>query len=199
MPLGAYKGLTASYFIGYGLTGAIGVYTDNSGPGIYFRAGVGLGLQGSAGSEAGGSIGSMAGGALEGEVQGITRSISASVSLSGATASTGLRTPQRDSDRWAPCCDIHKHLECRKPMPVATKICGGLILVGYLVFGMLGIFLEYVLAEHTRGLPNPVDENAILTQRGRRLFRWDRLWRRSRTPVWLAIPVLGWFLCGRCA
>jgi len=84
-------------------------------------------------------------------------------------------------------------------MQVANKICGSLILGAYIVFGLIGIALESALTKHTRGIENPIQEDSISTQNGKRLFRWDALWRRSRVPVWLAIPILIWLLCGRCA
>lgn len=98
-PVGVYRGVTGSVFVAYGLTGAIGVYTDNTGPGIYIRVGVGVGLQASAGPERGIVRGSISGPAVEFEGVGLTRSISGAVSLTGATlfrakaGSIGLRTP----------------------------------------------------------------------------------------------------------
>lgn len=80
-------------------------------------------------------------------------------------------------------------------MPTIDFMCGPIILVAYLVFGIVGILLEYALRKHVEGIPHPVTEEAIGSELGRRLFRLDRVWRRSRTPVWLGLPLLGWLLC----
>gem|GEM_PF-6734063 len=99
LPVGGYYGTRVSYFIGWGLTSAVGVYSDNTGPGIYLRGGVGVGLQGSAGSEHGIVLGNISGPALEGEFTGLTRTVSGALSLSGGTlfrakiGSTGSSTP----------------------------------------------------------------------------------------------------------
>ena len=89
-------------------------------------------------------------------------------------------------------------MECCELMPLASKICGALILAGYVIFGVLGIALERALSKHTQGIESPVQEDVIATESGRRLFRWDKLWRQSRILVWLVIPVLIWLLCGKC-
>jgi RHS repeat-associated protein len=85
-PAGAYRGVGASYFLLYGVTGGAGVYSDASGPGVYVRVGVGGGVEGSAGWETGVVFGEMSGLGLEFEGVGLSRSASGAVGLSGISA-----------------------------------------------------------------------------------------------------------------
>ena len=88
-----YIGLTASYFLGYGFTGGVGLVSDNTGPGLYIRIGWGLGFEGTGGREMGVVGGSVSGIAGEGEVVTSTRSISASGGSGGVTLGGGTRVP----------------------------------------------------------------------------------------------------------
>jgi|GEM_PF-6854031 len=73
--------------------------------------------------------------------------------------------------------------------------CGAIILLAYIAFGLVGIRLEFLLHTHIQGIPNPVTLDAIQTERGRRLFRLDSLWRKCRIPVWIGLIVIGAVLC----
>jgi RHS repeat-associated protein len=92
-PAGGYGGVTASYFLFYGLTAGIGLYSDDEGPGIYLRGGWGIGLEGTGGSEKGAVFGSLPGVAVEGEIVGETRAGSVSIGSTGATVGGGKRAP----------------------------------------------------------------------------------------------------------
>lgn len=84
--MGGYYGVSGSLFAGYGVTAAAGVYWDNSGPGLYLRGGAGVGFQMTGGTEMGLIAASISGAAVEAEVVGMTRSVSGSMGLTGATA-----------------------------------------------------------------------------------------------------------------
>lgn len=62
-------------------------------------------------------------------------------------------------------------------------------------YGVAGLAIQRALRLRIAGLANPVRENDIPSARGRQLYRWDRLWRKAWTPVWLVLILLGWFLC----
>jgi hypothetical protein len=68
------------------------------------------------------------------------------------------------------------------------------IIISYLAFILAGVALKGALAQYTQDVPRPLTEDAIPTSRGKQLFRWDRLWRRSDTPVLIAVIVLFWLL-----
>jgi RHS repeat-associated protein len=91
VPAGAYAGVSLSYFIGYGFTGAAGIVWDAGGPGIYVRAGWGVGLQGSAGIERGVVVGGMSGLGVEAEGAGAWHGASGSVGANGVSGSVGPR------------------------------------------------------------------------------------------------------------
>lgn len=82
-------------------------------------------------------------------------------------------------------------------MQVVNYRCGSVILLTYVAFGVVGILLKLSLKKHIAGLEQPLREEAIPTAAGKRLFRWDRLWRRSQTAVWLGLGLLLVLLCGR--
>jgi hypothetical protein len=94
---GIYRGVSASYFVGYGLTFGAGLYLDANGPGIYVRAGIGSGIQGSVGSDFGFFAGPISGAAIEIEGVGLAHSASGSIGFGGASGfysksgSTGSR------------------------------------------------------------------------------------------------------------
>ena len=76
-----------------------------------------------------------------------------------------------------------------------NEVCGSLVLVSYLSYGVLGIVLERRLNQHTVGLIRPLSEAEIESPDGWRLFRINRLWHRLRIPVWLALTIALVSLC----
>ena len=69
--------------------------------------------------------------------------------------------------------------------------------LSYFIFVLAGIGLRLKVQKLTMELPHPVPDDATsrLTERGRRLVRWDRRWERSRIPLMVALGLLYWALC----
>lgn len=73
--------------------------------------------------------------------------------------------------------------------------CAVLLVLSYVIFGVLGMVLEWRLTRATGGLPAPVTEDRVTTDEARRLFRLHALWAKSRIPVWIGLIVLGAVIC----
>jgi hypothetical protein len=82
-------------------------------------------------------------------------------------------------------------------MWTVNHLCAVLVVIGYILFGILGILLEWKLRPHINGLTYPLNEAAISSQDGKRLFRYDKLWRKARIPVWIGSIAVAWLLCSR--
>lgn len=80
-------------------------------------------------------------------------------------------------------------------MQPVNPLCFSLFVGLFSAHAIYGMVIGWKLRKHTAGLSNPIVEASIPSPYGRKLFRRDRIWRRTVIPVWLGVIVLARFLC----
>ena len=75
-------------------------------------------------------------------------------------------------------------------MQVVDTRCVILIVVSYLAYGIIGVAVEYAAVRQSHQSPDRANN-----RRKVQLERLDRVWKRSRIPVWLGLIVAAWFFC----
>jgi hypothetical protein len=80
-------------------------------------------------------------------------------------------------------------------MSLIDNPCAWIFGGGYLAFIICGVILKIALGQYTHEVNPPLTEDAIPTAKGKRLFQWDRAWRKLDVPMLIGVVLLYWLLC----
>ena len=83
-------------------------------------------------------------------------------------------------------------------LPRSVLLCGQVVLVAYLAYGVLGIFLELRAYRYRTGEPPRKDRYnpAFYAPEGRRWVEHSHRWHRAQWLVWLGGVAAVMVLCG---